>query len=262
MVLPDAQVKPGVPIDHLHYAGRYAVAKKPDVIVCIGDWWDMPSLSSYDKGKKSFEGRRYRADIEAGQSAMRLFLAPIQEEQYRQAQNKKRMWQPRLVFTLGNHEKRILKAVECQAELEGLMSYDDFGLREMGWEVYDFLEVVIIEGVAFSHYFISGIMGRPVTNARLMIQKKAQSCVMGHVQLRDVAYGYKADGRQMTGLFVGTFYQHVEEYLGPQGHIGKQGVYLLHNVQDGEFDELYVPISYLKAKYGQEAMSCGVESEH
>ena len=62
-VIPDTQVKKGVPIDHLLYAGKYIAEKKPDVIVHIGDHWDMPSLSSYDKGKKSFEGRRYKDDI-------------------------------------------------------------------------------------------------------------------------------------------------------------------------------------------------------
>src|SRR6187431_2812527 len=59
MVIPDVQSKPGVQNDHLTWIGAYAVEKKPDVIVCIGDFWDFPSLSSYDKGKLSFEGRRY-----------------------------------------------------------------------------------------------------------------------------------------------------------------------------------------------------------
>lgn len=247
--MPDAQVKPDVPTDHLFYAGQYAVEKKPDIIVCIGDFFDMPSLSSYDKGKKSFEGRRYKNDIEAGKKAMELFLRPIQEEQVRQATNKKKVWQPRLVFTLGNHEQRIERAVENQAELDGLISYNDLGLEGMGWEVYPFLEVVTIEGIAFSHYFVSGVMQRPVTNARLMLQKKGMSCVMGHVQLRDIAYAYRADGKQMTGLFVGTFYQHDENYLGPQGNVGKSGIYILHNVVDGDFDEMYVPVHYLKRKY-------------
>ena len=249
MVLPDTQAKPGVPNEHLMWAGKHAADKKPDIIVHIGDHFDMPSLSSYDKGKKSFEGRRYKEDIKAGQESMRMFMQPIWDEQARQVQNKKKVWQPRLVFTLGNHEHRIMRAVECQAELEGLMSYDDLGLEEMGWEVHGFLEVVIIEGIAFSHYFTSGVMGRPVPNARLMLQKKGMSCIMGHVQLRDIAYAYRADGKQMTGLFVGTFYDHKEDYLGPQGNVGKHGVYLLHNVADGEFDECYIPIGYLKEKY-------------
>ena len=58
LVIPDTQIKPDCPIDHMYWAGRYACAMKPDVIIHLGDHWDMPSLSSYDVGKKSFEGRR------------------------------------------------------------------------------------------------------------------------------------------------------------------------------------------------------------
>lgn len=250
LVIPDAQTKPDVPTEHLLWLGKHAVAKKPDIIVCIGDFFDLPSLSSYDKGKKSFEGRRYKKDIEAGRKAMELFLSPIQEEQARQVANKKKVWQPRLVFTLGNHEYRIERAVECQAELEGLMSYEDLGLEAMGWEVYPFLEVVVLEGIAFSHYFTSGVMGRPATNARLALQKKGMSLVQGHLQHRDIAYAFKADGRQMTGLFVGAFYQHQENYLGPQGNAHWRGAWMLYNVDDGQFDEVALPMFYLKEKYG------------
>ena len=33
LVIPDCQVKQGVPLEHLTWAGRYAAKKKPDVIV-------------------------------------------------------------------------------------------------------------------------------------------------------------------------------------------------------------------------------------
>ena len=72
-IIPDTQVKPDSNIDHLTWAGKYAVSLKPDVIVHLGDHWDFPSLSSYDKGKKSFEGRRYQADVLAGKQAMEAF---------------------------------------------------------------------------------------------------------------------------------------------------------------------------------------------
>ena len=32
MVIPDTQVKPDNPIEHLKWAGQYAVEKKPDVM--------------------------------------------------------------------------------------------------------------------------------------------------------------------------------------------------------------------------------------
>src|SRR5512135_2199363 len=79
-VIPDTQCKPGVPLDHLTWAGNYCAEKQPDVIIHIGDHWDMPSLSSYDVGKKEFEGRRYVDDIEAGLRGMELFLDPIRRE--------------------------------------------------------------------------------------------------------------------------------------------------------------------------------------
>ena len=66
LVIPDCQIRPGDSTDFLRAIGNYVVSKKPDVVVCIGDFADMPSLSSYDVGKKSFEGRRYRDDIQNG----------------------------------------------------------------------------------------------------------------------------------------------------------------------------------------------------
>jgi hypothetical protein len=79
LVLPDVQAKPGVDFSYLRRYGMYLVEKKPEVVVCIGDFADMPSLSCYDKGKKSFEGRRYKRDIEAAQFAMQAFLGPLEE---------------------------------------------------------------------------------------------------------------------------------------------------------------------------------------
>ena len=98
MVIPDTQVKPDSDYSHMRWAGHYAAEKKPDVIVHLGDHWDMPSLSSYDVGKKSFEGRRYTKDIESGIDAMLAFLAPIRVERERLRINKKKLWRPKMVF--------------------------------------------------------------------------------------------------------------------------------------------------------------------
>ena len=129
-VIPDAQVKKGVPIDHLLHIGKYIAEKKPDVIVNIGDFFDMPSLSSYDKGQKSFEGRRYLDDIESGNLAMDLFMQPIRKEMKRLKRNKKKAWNPRFIYTMGNHENRITRAIEKDAVLDGVIGYKDFSLKE------------------------------------------------------------------------------------------------------------------------------------
>jgi hypothetical protein len=250
MVIPDTQQKPGVPNDHLRWAGQYAAEKKPDVIIHIGDHWDMPSLSSYDVGRKSFEGRRYTDDIEAGNKAMSLFMEPIRAEQRRLREGKRKMWNPRLVFCIGNHEDRIERAIESDRKLEGLVGYDDFNLEDYGWEVHGFKEVVVIDGIAYSHYFTSGVMGRPVSSARLMLQKKFMSCTMGHVQDREIAFARKADGTRMTGLFAGIFYDHDEAYLGEQGNGSWSGIWYKHEVKDGQYDEMPVSLDYLRRTYG------------
>ena len=247
-IIPDTQVKPDVPLDHLLYAGKYIADKKPDVIVHLGDHWDMESLCSYDKGKKSFEGRRYKKDIEAGNLAMDLLLEPIKTERLRLKINKKKQWKPRMVFTIGNHEQRIERCIENDAVLEDCIGYSDLNLDD--WEVADYLEPVVIEGVAFAHFFTSGVMGRPVSSARAMLTKKMMSCVMGHVQDRDIAYGKRADNVRLTSIFAGMFTQHYEGYLGNQGNSSWKGIWLLNEVENGSFDELPVSIDYLKNKYG------------
>ena len=250
LVIPDTQIKPGQSYEHMQWAAKYAVATKPDVIVHLGDHWDMPSLSSYDVGKKSFEGRRYAQDIKAGNEAMQSFIKIIRAEQKRLRNGKRKTWKPRLVFTLGNHEHRIDRAVENDAKLEGLMSCDDFDLK--GWEVYPFLKPVVIDGVAYCHYFTSGVMGRPVSSAKLLLQKKHMSAVMGHVQDRDIAFDRDASGKRMTTLFAGIFYQHDEEYLNPQTNGSWSGLWMFNEVQDGAFDEMPISMQYLRRKYGKD----------
>lgn len=250
MVIPDTQTGPGRATEHLAWAGQYAVEMLPDVIVMLGDWWNMDSLSSYDKGKKSFEGRRYIKDIQAGNEAMDLFMAPIHKEIKRRKKNKQKLWNPRLVFIVGNHENRIDRAIEDDAMLEGLISLDDMNLQQHGWEIIPFLEPVIIDGVAYCHWFTSGVMGRPCSSARLMLTKKHMSCVMGHVQDRDIAWARRADGQQITGLFAGIFYQHDELYLNPQTNKSWRGIWIFHEVRDGSFDEMPVSMNYLRSRYG------------
>ena len=250
LVIPDTQVKPGVPLEHLEWAGRYIVEKKPDTVIMIGDLSDMPSLSSYDEGKKSFEGRRYKADIAAAHKAQELLFGPLNEFNVRARKNKEKQYHPRKVLTLGNHEDRIDRAVESDAKLEGVLSIKDLKYEEFGWEVVPYLEPIVIDGVAYCHYFTSGTLGRPVTSANALLAKKHMSCVMGHVQGRQIAYGTRADGNQITGLFVGGFYQHDEDYLKWQGNKHWRGIWMLHEVHDGSFDEMPVSLEYLRRKYG------------
>lgn len=238
MYLPDGQCKPGVKDDHWEWAGNYAAEKRPDVIINAGDFWDMPSLSSYDKGKLAFEGRRYIDDIKAGQRAMEKFLAPIRAV---------KDYSPRLVFTLGNHEHRIIRYVDNNPEFSGKFSFDDLGLHDYGWEVHDFLKPVEIGGILYCHYFTSGVMGRPVSSAAALLRERQQSCTMGHVQYTDMAIHKKT---QNIALFGGIFYQHEEAYLGYQGNTTRRQIIIKHEVDGiGHYDPMFVSLSFLQKAY-------------
>jgi len=249
LIIPDTQVKPDVDLSYLEWIGQYIVEKQPDVLIQIGDFADMPSLSSYDVGKKSFEGRRYKDDIKASVEGMDILLAPLRDYNEKCRKDKKKQYRPRMVLTLGNHENRIDRATEGDPKLYGTIGIDDLRYAEAGWEVFDFLDPVIIDGVVYSHYLVSGVMGRPIGSASCMISKTHQSCVVGHQQGRQVAYGRRADGSAITCIIAGSCYLHNEEYMGNQGNNHWRGLVVLHEVKDGQFDEMFVSLDYLRKKY-------------
>jgi hypothetical protein len=247
--LPDVQAKyiPGYNFNYLSNIGQYLVEKQPDVIVCGGDFADMPSLSSYDApGSVALENKRYIKDIDAAHEAMEAFLGPIKDYNLRQKANGKKQYKPRKVLTLGNHEHRINRAINKDAKLEGVLSVDDLEYEKYGWEVYPFLERVIIDGVAYAHYFVTGVAGRPAGTAAAQLRKTNMSSVAGHQQGKQIAYATRADGKTITAIITGSCYEHHEDYMGPQGNQDHwRGCLMLHDVQDGAFDEMWLSLNYL-----------------
>ncbi len=245
LVIPDVQTKHGVPTRHLTWIGKYIADKRPDVIVQIGDFADMESLSSYDKGKKSHEGRRYQKDLSATHRAMDLLCTPFASIAG---------YNPRMVLTLGNHEERIERAVENNAELEGTMSTQDLGYEEFGWEVHKFLEVVTIDGVAYSHFFPRSAQGKVcqtrngAPNAKAQLVREGRSCTAGHSQGLDIAC-LPLGGRLQWGLIAGSCYLHDESYLSPQGNQHWTGIILKNGVSKGEYSPILVDLNYLRRRY-------------
>lgn len=242
-ILPDAQVRAGVPIEHLGWAGKYAAEKRPDVIVCLGDFGDLPAFGTHDAyGSLAAEGLRYQKDLDAAWKAMDLFVTPIA---------KCRNYKPRMVFTLGNHEARIGRTVNANPKLQGTIDIKQLRYEQYGWTVYPFLEPVVIGGFHYSHYFPSGVMGRPCTSPGKLLRTYHVSCVAGHQQGRQVAYATRGDGRMLMAIIAGSFYQHDEGYLTPLNNRCWRGCVMLHEVQDGEADEMFVSLRFLKRRYGR-----------
>lgn len=247
LIIPDTQCKDGQDFEFLQYIGQYIVETKPDVVIHLGDFADMESLSSYDIGKKSFEGRRYTKDIAAAQKAMSCLLNPLYAYNHTAKEQKKKQYHPRKVLLLGNHEERINRAINNDPKLEGLISTKDLPYQD--WEVHDFLKPVFIDGIAYSHYFPTGVMGRAATTASAMVSKLHMSCIAGHQQGKQVAYGKRPDGSTITCIIAGSCYEHDEDYLGPQGNNHFRGILMAYDVQNGSFDEHFVSLKYLRSHY-------------
>lgn len=251
LVIPDVQVKPGQDWAFLSHIGEYILDQRPDTIICLGDFFDMHSLSSYDKGKRSGEGARVSEDIQAGKEAMAKLLLPLMELQQRQRKNKEKVYRPRMVFTLGNHCQRIERYVNDNPELGEFLSYKNLGLERFGWEVHDFLKPVDVDGIIYTHYLANPMTGRPYSGSALnQLKTIGKSFVVGHKQVLDVGIRPIIDGSMQIGIICGAAYPHDESYKGYQGNNHFRGVIVLHDVRNGFADPMFVSLDYLNRRYG------------
>lgn len=253
LYIPDNQVKPGVDLDYLEWIGKYIVRKRPTVIISAGDFADMEAASVYDIGKRSAEGKRIQEDIDVAKKGMDILLKPLRDLQAQQLADGEVVYNPRMVMTLGNHEHRISRHVDENPALYGLMSTDDLGYKEAGWEVYPFLTPVVIDGIAYCHYFVNNMTGKPLGgNALNMLKQIGTSFTQGHKQTLDVATRFlPATGQQQWGIIAGACYLHDEDYKGFQSNFHWRGIIVKHRVKEGSYDPLFISLDWLKAEYGK-----------
>ena len=258
IVIPDTQCKYGVPTAHLGWAGRY-IAKKyaghPKCRICVmGDWHDMPSLSSYDKkGGRLMEGRRYKTDIEYGNRGWDIFNEPIEHEKERYG------WEPEQDFFMGNHEYRILRAIDNDAQMDGLVSLEDLAVVKQGiYRVHPFLKPVTYDGITYAHYFTARGTGRPLGGQSIdaRIKTIGHSFTAAHQQGLWMGRRELVIGGAHLGLVAGSFYLHDEEYMGHQGNKHWRGIVVCHDVRKGDYDPKPVSIRSLCERY--EGKSLGV----
>lgn len=181
---------------------------------------------------------------------MEALLAPIKAYNESARKNHKERYNPDLQLLLGNHENRINRAINDDPKLDGTISVEDLKYQEYGWTVHPFLDVVVIDGIAYSHYFTTGLLGRPCTTASAQLTKKHMSVIAGHQQGLQIATAHRADGKRLTSVIAGSCYEHDEDYLGSQGNNHWRGFLMLHDVEDGQFDLMSVSLDYLRKKYG------------
>lgn len=251
LVVPDPHAHPDFSNERADWLGQYIKATKPDVVVNMGDTFDMPSLSGYDKGKASFFGNSYEKDINAGVEFLDRMWSPVKK-----AKKKK----PHSVFLLGNHEARLSKVLEYQPELSG----DKYGVSFKNYQLADYHNEIVYyegqtpgiytcEGVSFAHYMVSGLMGRPISSehhAYSLLAKNHTSCVVGHSHTVDWSVRSSPTGKRIMGLVAGVYQDYKSPWAGNVNHLWWSGVVHLRNVEDGVYSPEFIALSSLRREYG------------
>jgi len=257
-MIPDTQVKPGVPLYHLEWIGQYIVDHPPDRLIMIGDWYDLPSLSSYDRGKRAFEGRRFTADIDAGHRALELLEKPLELRNAALRRSKHALIKIDKHVTWGNHEDRARRISEDVPELDGLIGvhlFDEFW-QARGWNTHQYTEVVDLDGVWYSHCFLTELTGRALgAMASTMLKTIGHTFTQGHRQTYEVAARYVGD-KMHRALIAGACYLHDEDYKGPNRKSSERsanyhwrGCVMKHDVADGEYSLMELPLDYFCRRY-------------
>lgn len=247
LVISDFHAHPDHNNTRSDWLGRLILDLKPDVVVNLGDWADMPSLSSYDKGTKGFQGRTYQKDIDCANEALDRLYNPI-----KQAKRKR----PRMVSFIGNHEQRITRAISVQPELEGTIDLKNIELGRYSSTIVDYEGLypgtLDIDGVSYSHYMVSGVMGRPIggeRHASTLITKKLTSCTVGHTHIFDFHLRPRPDGSKAQALVSPCSMDYDADWAGQSGKMWSKGVVIKRNVQDGMYDMEYVSMERLAKVY-------------
>lgn len=231
------------------YLGRLIADVKPDVVVNLGDAVDLPSLSSFEKGRKGFKGLTYERDITSHIDFQTRLWSPTQLR-------KKKL--PHRVVLHGNHEQRIQTALDLQPELDGAIGFRDLQLSDWYDNIVPYEGTtpgtIEIDGVTYAHYFTSGALGRPISSEHMgytMVSKGFTSCTAGHTHSFDMCIRSRADGSKLLGCVVGCYQDYTNDWAGEIAKLWDRGVVIKRNVSGGSYDFEWVSLETLKATYAE-----------
>lgn len=254
LFIPDAHAKPGVTNRRFDWLGKFISDVWPDVIVEMGDFFDMESLCSYDGSAltgnnrpiRDFEGRRYQKDLAAGHDAYDR-IEKFGGEAFKRA---------RKVKLGGNHDwDRISRVVQKVPELEGTVSHKDIS---RSWETYPFLEPANVCGYICQHYFTSGVSGRPIFGedpALTILKKQFSSTVSAHSHLFGEAHRMTASRKKIQSFVVGCYLDPTqrEAYAGPANDMWVNGLTLAYGCENGFASDgwSFISTKKLQKTYGE-----------
>ena len=249
LLIPDIHAKPNDDLARLEKMRRWLKLNKQPIhkVIQIGDLWDFDSLCTHDMHTPEWHTRTLRGDIDAGFRALDIILAAAKDHQLLPSD---------VLITGGNHEDRYDKYLKSDNRLltsdfpptvRALLATNP---KTQGVKYQGFLKPYTTYGITFSHYFVSGVMGRPVGGERPaanLLRSQFISSVCGHSHLYDFAERTRGDASKIYALVAGCFVNPEAPfaYAGAARKLWWNGFHLLHCYKPGEFDVQSVSIERL-----------------
>ena len=256
LVVGDCHVSNNQSLDRFRWLGKLIAETRPDHIVLIGDFLTLNSLSAWDRNKRmNMENKRYFLEIDAGREALSLLQHDMTMLRARQKLNKKRLYNPSLVYVVGNHEDRLTRYLETDPTFDGHVSVQkDLHLAEDNWVWVPYRSSHSIRGIDFTH--VPHNKAKPITG--MDINKKCSdvtinSTVYGHTHEAHFS-NHRRHGQNTNQhvLNCGCFFPEDQDEDYCDGRIKNywRGVMLMDIYDQGMFDISTVSMTSLENNYG------------
>jgi hypothetical protein len=253
MWIPDPQLKPDVPIQHMWWAGYHATTLLPDVVVMGNDHFDFPTLNYWTRMEAGFTSQDVIADLCAAHHGLDMFLdgfvagcneRPEVPDDY----------DPLFVFLEGNHDWRAERAFHEDRRFARLFPMPQtitrrvFAARDMTIRWVPWKKTICIDQVNYAHAAINPASSKPMGGkAQSKLTRLKDTYVIGHHVGKDLAEDFTPSGRKIRFVQAGSFYLHDEEYSPCTNYW--RGLIYMHDVKDGYFNLMEIDMEYLWKRY-------------
>ena len=240
LLIPDTHIQTGDDLGRF-YALKAWIASRNielDFIVQIGDLLDFEALCTHDQDAPEWYERNLMSEIEVGMKALDII------ERIGRTYGKKDC---PIHIIEGNHENRYNKWMAGDNRLrtspfpQTVAKLINFYRPSNKFNYVPFLQPLIVDDIAFSHYVVSGLMARAVSGERpagTILKSQFMSTVVGHSHTLDLAERTRTDGRKIHSLVSGCFVDPRApfKFAGPAKKLWWNGCHLLWINAPGEFD--------------------------
>ena len=240
LCIGDAHVEADEDLSRFSFVDNLISEVKPEVIVIMGDFLTLDCLSAWDRDKRQrMENRRYIYEIQHANAALDMMFHSLYFENQRLRNQKKKLYNPDIIYLEGNHEDRLTRYLQYDPTFEGTISIpDDLNLLGRGIKWIPYREYWNHNGIGFTHIPHNAV--RPVSgkyHVHKAMDCTIKSVVYGHTHKLETACRHTPgmDHLQQV-LSTGCFFDIDPEYKHGTLTNYWKGLVLLHNYKEGRFD--------------------------